>query len=160
MTAERSANDVWLQDSNVFCACARRSIACSSVRSSNVATIWLSYGLTVWYAMMSPPSVPADRPPIWTSSFLHEISVFTTDHAQFIALSRSIASIRISQGHVVGATAKLTYRPARILRAADVHWKIVRTDCHTEYLATEPGCGRVSVHSSAKLRRRVPTQWT
>jgi len=32
---------------------------------------------------------PADRPPNWTSSFLHEISVFTTDHAQFIALSRS-----------------------------------------------------------------------
>src|SRR6187551_2083891 len=92
MTAERSANDVWLQDSNVFCACARRFIACSSVRSSNVATIWLSYGLTVWYAMVIPPSVPADRPPIWTSSFLHEISVFTTDYAQLLALTRFCVS--------------------------------------------------------------------
>src|SRR6185503_5363700 len=55
MTAVRSANDVWLQDSNVFCACPSSSIACSSVRSSKVATTWLSYGLTVWYAMVLLP---------------------------------------------------------------------------------------------------------
>ena len=58
MTAVRSANDVWLQDSNVFCACPSSSITCSSVKSSNVATIWLSYGFTVWYAMVFPPFIP------------------------------------------------------------------------------------------------------
>src|SRR5258707_13305414 len=55
MTAVRSANDVWLQDSNVFCACPSSSIACSSVGSSKVATTWLSYGFTVWYAMVLLP---------------------------------------------------------------------------------------------------------
>jgi hypothetical protein len=29
-----------------------KAITCSSVRSSKVATIWLSYGLTVWYAIV------------------------------------------------------------------------------------------------------------
>jgi hypothetical protein len=39
--------------------------------------------------MVFPPSVPGGSSAVWTSFFLHEISVFTTDHAQFIALSRS-----------------------------------------------------------------------
>src|ERR1700739_1476650 len=67
MTAARSANDVWLQDSNVFCACPRSCRTCSSVRSSKVATTWLSYGFTVWYAMVCFPSVHGGSwPPHWS----------------------------------------------------------------------------------------------
>src|ERR1700731_651581 len=54
-TAARSANEVWRHDSNVLCACPRSCVTCWSVRSSNVATTWLSYGFTVWYAMVLLP---------------------------------------------------------------------------------------------------------
>src|SRR3984957_21137998 len=50
-TAARSPNDFWPHDSNVFCACARSCMACSSVRSSKAANTLLSNGLTVWYPM-------------------------------------------------------------------------------------------------------------
>src|ERR1700758_5634909 len=108
-TTARSAYDIWLQDSKVLCACARRFIASASVSSSKVAMTSLLYGLTVRYPMVFTPSVSkaAPQPLLWMSCFVFETSLFASDSAQLPADAVLSLSIRVRQAHVVTVTGKV-----------------------------------------------------